>query len=171
MDGPAPEKKQKRKKDPNAPKKALQPYVLFCKDNRKLVELENPGIGFGEIGKILGKRWGELPADEKVKYVEEADKDKVRYEEEMQAYKLLIGKDPKAPKKPMQPYVLFCKEHREQIVANNPGITFGDIGKLLGKAWADCGEADKARYNELAEKDKGRYEEEMAEYRGTTAAA
>lgn len=159
-------KDKKRKKDPNAPKKALQPYVLFCKEMRKIVEAENPGIGFGDIGKLLGKKWAELDSVEKERFVSLASKDKARYEEEMAAYKMMIGKDPKAPKKPLQPYVLFCKDNRETVVKQNPGITFGDIGKMLGKMWADMPEANKAKYLELAEKDKLRYEQEIAAYRG-----
>ena len=44
------------------------PYVLFCKDVRETVVKENPGIGFGAIGKKMGQMWRDLPEEEKDKY-------------------------------------------------------------------------------------------------------
>jgi len=40
--------KAAKKKDPNAPKKALSPYMFFTQEHREIIKEENPGIGFGE---------------------------------------------------------------------------------------------------------------------------
>tara|TARA_B100000405_G_scaffold259371_1_gene194452 strand:- start:825 stop:1232 length:408 start_codon:yes stop_codon:yes gene_type:complete len=56
--------------DDEKPKAKRQPgpYVLFCKEVRESVVKENPGIGFGAIGKKMGQMWRDLPEEEKDKY-------------------------------------------------------------------------------------------------------
>mmetsp|Transcript_23978 Transcript_23978/g.52365 ORF Transcript_23978/g.52365 Transcript_23978/m.52365 type:complete len:88 (-) Transcript_23978:325-588(-) len=79
-------KAAKKKKDPNAPKRPLAAYMFFCKEMRESVKEENPEVTFGEIGKILGKKWADAEADEKKRFTELADKDKVRYDKEKKEY-------------------------------------------------------------------------------------
>ncbi|XP_043807156.1 FACT complex subunit SSRP1 isoform X2 [Manihot esculenta] len=55
-------KKQKKKKDPNAPKKAMSGFMFFSQMERENVKKSNPGIAFGDVGKILGDRWKQLSA-------------------------------------------------------------------------------------------------------------
>jgi hypothetical protein len=38
---------ERKKKDPNAPKRGLSAYMFFANDNRDKVREENPGISFG----------------------------------------------------------------------------------------------------------------------------
>ena len=42
---------EKKKKDPNAPKRGLSAYMFFAQDQRDNVREENPGISFGMIVK------------------------------------------------------------------------------------------------------------------------
>lgn len=79
-------KKEKRKKDPNAPKRAMSSYMFFANDERDKVRADNPGIAFGEIGKILGTKWKEMDAEKKKPYEEKAAQDKKRYEQEKAEY-------------------------------------------------------------------------------------
>lgn len=76
----------KKKKDPNAPKRGLSAYMFFANDNRDKVREENPGIKFGEVGKLLGERWKELTEKEKAPYEAKAATDKKRYEKEKAEY-------------------------------------------------------------------------------------
>ena len=39
--------KASKKKDPNAPKRALSAYMFFSQDWRERIKTENPGAGFG----------------------------------------------------------------------------------------------------------------------------
>ncbi|GIL44113.1 hypothetical protein Vafri_1648 [Volvox africanus] len=84
-------KKEKKVKDPNAPKKNLTAFMYFSNSNREKVKAENPGIAFGEVGKMLGERWKGMSLDEKAPYEQMAAKDKVRYAEAMKAYKAKGG--------------------------------------------------------------------------------
>ncbi|CAL5872502.1 uncharacterized protein PFLUO_LOCUS6766 [Penicillium psychrofluorescens] len=79
-------KVQRRKKDPNAPKRALSAYMFFANDNRDKVREENPGITFGQVGKSLGDRWKALTETERKPYDAKAATDRKRYEEEKKAY-------------------------------------------------------------------------------------
>ncbi|KAJ5601585.1 Non-histone chromosomal protein 6 [Penicillium lagena] len=79
-------KVQRRKKDPNAPKRALSAYMFFANDNRDKVREENPGISFGQVGKSLGDRWKALTESERKPYDAKAATDRKRYEEEKKAY-------------------------------------------------------------------------------------
>jgi len=78
--------KKKAKKDPNAPKKGLNAYMYFTKENRDKVKAEKTGLKPSEISKELGIRWKKLSPAEKKPYEEMAKKDKERYEKEFEKY-------------------------------------------------------------------------------------
>lgn len=82
----AKETKVKRKKDPNAPKRGLSAYMFFANDQREKVREDNPGIKFGDVGKILGEKWKELTDKDKTPYEAKAKADKERYESEKARY-------------------------------------------------------------------------------------
>ena len=103
---------------------------------------------------------------EKKRFVEMADRDKVRYEAEMQHYVPPAGtkakgsrrkKDPNAPKRALSAFFWFCNDERPGIREANPGLTVGDVAKELGRRWGDVDEGSKKRYVAMAEKDKERY--------------
>ncbi|CAH2351911.1 non-histone chromosomal protein 6 [[Candida] railenensis] len=76
----------RKKKDPDAPKRSLSAYMFFANENRDIVRAENPGISFGQVGKLLGEKWKALTGDEKVPYETKAETDKKRYEKEKAEY-------------------------------------------------------------------------------------
>lgn len=77
---------QRKKKDPNAPKRALSAYMFFANENRDIVRSENPDVTFGQIGRLLGERWKALTAEDKEPYDAKAAADKKRYESEKELY-------------------------------------------------------------------------------------
>ncbi|CAJ0545792.1 probable NHP6B - nonhistone chromosomal protein [Fusarium torulosum] len=80
------EKAKRAKKDPNAPKRGLSAYMFFANEQRENVREENPGISFGQVGKLLGERWKALNEKQRAPYESKAAADKKRYEDEKQAY-------------------------------------------------------------------------------------
>ncbi|KAF3938167.1 hypothetical protein ABW19_dt0201232 [Dactylella cylindrospora] len=76
----------KKKKDPNAPKRGLSAYMFFANEQRENVRAENPGIAFGQVGKVLGERWKALSDKQRAPYEAKAAADKKRYEDEKAAY-------------------------------------------------------------------------------------
>lgn len=76
----------RKKKDPDAPKRSLSAYMFFANENRDIVRAENPGISFGQVGKLLGEKWKAMTSEEKVPYETKAEADKKRYEKEKAEY-------------------------------------------------------------------------------------
>lgn len=72
--------------DPNAPKRGLSAYMFFANDQRDTVREENPGISFGQVGKVLGDKWKALTEKQRAPYEAKAAADKKRYEEEKAKY-------------------------------------------------------------------------------------
>uniref|UniRef100_A0A061S2H2 Upstream activation factor subunit UAF30 n=1 Tax=Tetraselmis sp. GSL018 TaxID=582737 RepID=A0A061S2H2_9CHLO len=79
-------KRKKAKKDPNAPKKPLGMYMMFCKERRSALSEEHPGLSIAELGKLLGEEWRALTDKDKEHYRSLADADKARYEKEIAKY-------------------------------------------------------------------------------------
>ena len=43
-------------------------------------------------------------------------------------------------------FMKFANEKRPEVMRENPGIAFGDVGKRLGEKWRALSAAEKARY-------------------------
>ena len=80
------EKKPRKKKDPNAPKKSLSSYMYFTIETRPQIKKDFPTLSFGDIAKKLGEMWKSLDAKDKVSYEEKAAKDKERYIDQKKLY-------------------------------------------------------------------------------------
>ena len=81
-------KGSKKKKDPNAPKRALSAYNYFLTENQQKIKdsMKGEDIKQTDVLKEVGRQWKELSDKKKQKYVKLADKDKARYNKEMEAY-------------------------------------------------------------------------------------
>ena len=78
---------KRRKKDPLAPKAPLNGYLVYFNEERADMRQKNPTMSFGELTKIIALKWKDLAAEEKQKYINEAELDKERYVREMADYK------------------------------------------------------------------------------------
>ena len=74
-------------KDPTKPKKQRNAYIFYSLDHRDKVKAENADVTQAELMKKLGEKWSKLSPTEKEKYEELANKDKIRHEKEMEAWK------------------------------------------------------------------------------------
>eukprot|EP00978_Attheya_sp_CCMP212_P009707 scaffold23104_cov56-Attheya_sp.AAC.4 len=85
-----PLKKTKRPpKDPAAPKRARGSFVFFTFEQRPRVMAEFPSIKFVEMGTVLGDRWRALTPEQKGHFEMLAAQDKIRFQKEMEQYKLM----------------------------------------------------------------------------------
>lgn len=91
-------------------------------------------------------------------------KRKAKAEEGEPAKKKRAKKDPNAPKKGLSAFMFFSQAMRDTIKEENPDVSFGEIGKLLGERWKALDAEGKEPYEEKARKDKARYESEKAAY-------
>jgi hypothetical protein len=165
-------KKSKKSKDPNAPKRAKTSYILFCVSKRDEIKESNPDMSAKDIIKELGTMWRSLSDDEKTEYVNLANEDKERYEEEMKSYvpsedvaeSTSKGKTKRkkatGPKKGLSAYIFFCKNVRDSIKKEQPDLSTKEITSALGKKWNSLSDKEKEPYVKLATEDKNRFEEE-----------
>jgi len=73
-------KTQKRKsssKKDNGEKgpRAISGYMMFMKVNREKVKAKHPEAGFGELGKLVAKKWNKLSDKEKEEWTEKGRKE------------------------------------------------------------------------------------------------
>lgn len=73
-------------------------------------------------------------------------------------------KDPNAPKKPSNAYMIFCNTNRERVTEANPDAKATGIVSLLGAEWKSMSDEDKDKYKKMAEDDKARYKKDMEKY-------
>jgi hypothetical protein len=66
-------------------------------------------------------------------------------------------KDPNAPKRPLTAFMFFSKDVRATVKAENPNMTFGELGTAIAAKWAKATPAEKKKYEAQAAKDKTRY--------------
>ncbi len=82
--------KIKARKDPNKPKRAKSAYLFFCEATRpdilKKMRKKNTKVTLADISKKLGDQWQKCSDVKRQVYIELSNKDKQRYEEEMELY-------------------------------------------------------------------------------------
>lgn len=79
-------KRKKQNRDPNAPKRPRNAFLMYCKSQRDQAREENQNKGFQDVTRILSQKWKDLPNEEKQKYYDMYNKEKQRYEIEMSSY-------------------------------------------------------------------------------------
>jgi hypothetical protein len=79
----ASKRKTKKYKDPNAPKKGLTPYFQFMGEYRSTYVADNPTESPKEVVSGLAAIWRQMSDDQKAPYVEMANQDAMRYNNEM----------------------------------------------------------------------------------------
>ncbi|CCG81381.1 HMG box-containing protein [Taphrina deformans PYCC 5710] len=80
--------------------------------------------------------------------------------------KIKPPKDPNAPKRPKNAFLLFCEIERDSVrAAADPGTgETVDIARELGRVWAEMNDDARKPYRDMYEEDKVRYEKEMSTY-------
>lgn len=107
-------------------------------------------LSFFLQGKLLGEEWKKLSDEDKAPYEEQAEEDKERYQKEMEDYTppsddddsdsddgggkkkaKRAKKDPNAPKKPLNAYMLYGNSVRSQIRDENPDLSMPEVVSLI----------------------------------------
>lgn len=82
-----PRRRKRRKKEPGAPTRPLSAYNIYFGEIRNDVKKSQENLSFGEIGKLIARRWKDLSVEEKRLYEERAGQDRQRYINEMKQYR------------------------------------------------------------------------------------
>ena len=72
------------RKNTNAPKLPLGPYMFFVKETHCVLRKKYPLDNFNQIGSKLGKLWREMKEGEKSKFKNQSLVDRSRYKQEIQ---------------------------------------------------------------------------------------
>lgn len=170
----APMRKQRKKKDKNAPKRALSAFMFFSNDIRDTVKREMPELEFLQISSEIGRRWKVITDEDRRPYDELAAADKKRYAEEKEDYvpdpsfeatkSSRKKKDPNAPKRALSAYFFFCNEIREGVRAENPNKKITEIATLLAEKWRALPEKKRVKYQKMHEEAKLKYQSAMDDY-------
>merc|ERR1712161_132816 len=79
-------KPKRAKKDPNAPKRPMNAYMLYANSVRAQIKKENPDLSMGDISKETSVRYKQITGDERSKLEEKVKASKERYKKEMAEY-------------------------------------------------------------------------------------
>nr|AAA17843.1 ORF EF1 [Invertebrate iridescent virus 6] len=114
----------------NVPKRNKSSYLFFCQEIRPSIVAEMPDIKPNQVMVHLGKKWSELPLEDRKKYDVMAVEDRKRYLASKEANKKL--------NKPVKisGYLQFCADERK-IKLKFPDLTTKDITAKLGGMWND----------------------------------
>ena len=146
--------------------------MMYCAEARPALK----GMKVTEQAKQLGAQWKALDPTVKNAFEEAAKAAKHAWElanpdaaKKKPAAKKngrapRAKKDPNAPKKPLSAYIIFSKERRASVVAENPGMKVGEVAKVLGARWKAIGAEEKSVFEAKAKEDKARYQAEMEAY-------
>lgn len=145
------EKVQKRKKDPNAPKRPLTAYLFFCQKHREILTKKHPDLKAPEVTSRLGAEWKKADKKARAPFEKMAKKAKEDYNEAMKSYVPPEGMEKKKKqKKGRTGYNLFCKEQRPTVAKKNKEASPREIMSKLAEAWNGLKDKEKAKYNEKA---------------------
>jgi hypothetical protein len=174
------EKKAKKPKDPDAPKRGKSAYIFFSSAKRpeaKEAVMEEKGDDFktSDVTAKLGAMWREFCAEAKTdskvkkeleKFEKMAAEDKERYEAEKAEYVPLTEeelseklssqkkkKDPNAPKRGKSAYMFFCQEYRAKVKEEMDDPKPTDVTSELGRRWNEL-KTDKKKKKELEKFEK-----------------
>ncbi|KAK9465502.1 hypothetical protein V1512DRAFT_265626 [Lipomyces arxii] len=78
-----------------------------------------------------------------------------------------VPRDPNAPKRPQNAYIIFCDHEKERVRAQldetQPGENY-DLTRAMAEAWRDLGDEGRKPYYEMYDAEKARYNREMQAY-------
>ncbi|KAJ1836382.1 non-histone protein [Coemansia sp. RSA 2706] len=83
----APARKPRAEKDPNAPKRPANAFVLYCQVERPNIKSAGTELSSSELTRSMGVKWRGLPKSDKQKYYDLYEREMARYQREMDSYK------------------------------------------------------------------------------------
>jgi len=79
---------QRKRKDPNAPKRPKTAFMYFNLNMRPQIKNSNPNVKFGELSKLITDGWLAISEKDKLEYEKLAASSKAQYIEAKKKYDL-----------------------------------------------------------------------------------
>ncbi|KAI9505166.1 high mobility group box domain-containing protein, partial [Coemansia spiralis] len=76
-----------------------------------------------------------------------------------------VERDPRAPKRPANAFVMFCQFERPSIKSASTDLTSGELTKAMSAKWKDLPKSEKQKYFDLYEREMVRYQQELVSYK------
>jgi hypothetical protein len=156
--------------DYTPPRRQRTAFMIYSEHKREEVLEDHPHFVDNEEGlkRMIVRAWAHLDNDQKNRFVEEANKEKDRYESELKNLPVpmyrnkrpRVRKDRRKPKKVLTPYMFYVKENRPRVLRDNPNMTFLEVMREVGVRWGMLSEEEKEPYKERSLEDKRRFLEE-----------
>ena len=67
-------------------------------------------------------------------------------------------------KRPMNSFLLFCKDKREEALMQNPNLKSVDISPILAQQWKSLPDSERTRYKQMAAEQQRQFKEENPDY-------
>ena len=153
------------------PKKVKSDYICFCVAKRPEIKEKHPELSNKEITTELGRLWQLVKnnPDELQIFKDMVNLDKERFEKEMSQQQPTEKKTKKVKvadgvQKNLSGYIIFCKDVRETVKAENPELNNKQIMSEMGNRWKNADADTKKKYEQLASEDKERYLREKSQH-------
>lgn len=146
-------RKKKKSRDPNRPKRAMTPFLYYACEQRALLKEEGRKMSLTEQSRFIADRWKQLT--DKTKYELQSGKDRERYQTQMSNYT-----PPYKIKRPRSSYAFFMRDVRAGIAQQHPQKTPRELMSDVAYAWRSASEETKQKYVSMAAEDKKRYIDE-----------
>ncbi|KAJ2552643.1 non-histone protein [Coemansia sp. RSA 1933] len=82
-----PVRKPRAEKDPHAPKRPANAFVMFCQSERPSIKSSGIEMTSGELTRAMSAKWKNLPRSEKQRFYDNYEREMVRYQQELLTYK------------------------------------------------------------------------------------
>jgi len=108
-------------------------------------------------------------AEEKQQMLLQKGKAAVKSDKEAKKAENLVKKEQRRvqkskPKAARSAYMLFCNNHRAEVVAENPEFKMAEVNQVLATKWKTVQSDDKENFLKLSEEDKIRHHKEMTQW-------
>ncbi|KAL4617804.1 nucleolar transcription factor 1-like [Arapaima gigas] len=168
-----PYKGKNLKKHPDFPKKPLTPYFRFFMEKRAKYAKLHPEMSNLDLTKILSKKYRELPDRKKAKYMQDFQKEKELFEQNMGKFReehpdlienMNNMKRSDVPEKPKTPQQLWYNHEKKAVLKAHPEATTKDIKETLGKQWTQLSDKKRLKWINKSLEQQKQYEEAMREF-------
>jgi len=153
------------------PRRNKSAFILFSIETRAKFKAQGfENVNSNDMMVRLADLWKNLPAGERQKFQNEADRDKMRYLQELDAFwkanpsEMIQNKTKKNHvKKPCSAYALYLRDVKHEIKDQNPSLKMADVLKIVSERWKQLDKNVKQDYENRAEKEKEKAMQKLEE--------
>ncbi|KAI9291321.1 hypothetical protein K502DRAFT_297122, partial [Neoconidiobolus thromboides FSU 785] len=177
----------------DGPKRPMNAYLLFNKENRPKLLKANPNASTPEVSRAIGDKWKSLSLEEKQVYIDQALELRTQFFSDNPGYvftrqskssikasllnptgmsqrgRRKRDRNSDAPKHPMSAFLFYLVEKRSEVAEKHSGNPIGPISRIISQRWNKLSDEEKKPWVMKAEEDKRRYATELKAFQIATS--